>query len=231
MCSRLRRRACRQATSTRWSHCSIPIAPTSMSTPPTSRQARFAARFAIAIGRTKATSRCTGHSHSAANSAPRVAHGRNALWPSRSRLPLLRWRSIIEGNDMKKALIAIIIGVGIAAPLAATRDLPAPAPSAAELRPAWTEYKWPFPVDQWGIGRAFVCMPGECGVEVNLYLRPKIGFCRDATGVDDDDELERIGDAGLLDTRAAPSRAGHAVEVAWMNGRIRPYGVSGSAQE
>jgi hypothetical protein len=153
------------------------------------------------------------------------------LWPSRSRLPLLRWRSIIEGNDMKKALIAIIIGVGIAAPLAATRDLPAPAPSAAELRPAWTEYKWPFPVDQWGIGRAFVCMPVECGVEVNLYLRPKIGFCRCATGVDDDDELERIGDAGLLDTRAAPISAGHAVEVAWMNGRIRPYGVSGSAQE
>jgi len=43
-------------------------------------------------------------------------------------------------------------------------------------------------VDQWGIGRAFACEATACGVEVNVYVRPKIGFCKCATGVDDDDE-------------------------------------------
>jgi hypothetical protein len=75
---------------------------------------------------------------------------------------------------MNNALRATVMGIGLMAVPGAIDSVPAPPP--AELQPAWTEFKWPFPVDQWGIGRAFVCKPAECGVEVNVYLRPKIGF-------------------------------------------------------
>jgi len=43
-------------------------------------------------------------------------------------------------------------------------------------------------MDQWGLGKAFVCMPADCGVKVDIYVRPKIGFCNCATGVSDDAE-------------------------------------------
>jgi hypothetical protein len=59
-------------------------------------------------------------------------------------------------------------------------------------RPVWTEVKWPFPIDQWGTGRAFVCKAGDCGSEVKLYLRAKLGSCNCATGVADDADLDRI---------------------------------------
>jgi hypothetical protein len=35
--------------------------------------------------------------------------------------------------------------------------------------PVWTEVRWPFPLDQWGPGRAFQCKAADCGSEVNLY--------------------------------------------------------------
>ena len=57
------------------------------------------------------------------------------------------------------------------------------------VRPVWTEVGWPFPLDQWGRGRAFQCKAADCGREVKLYLRAKIGFCNCATGVADDAEL------------------------------------------
>ena len=28
---------------------------------------------------------------------------------------------------------------------------------------AWSEVKWPFPIDQWGTGRAFHCRAADCG--------------------------------------------------------------------
>jgi hypothetical protein len=58
--------------------------------------------------------------------------------------------------------------------------------TSLEIRPTWTEFKWPFLLDQWGIGRAFVCKPVDCGSEIKVYLRPKIGFCNCTTGVLDD---------------------------------------------
>jgi hypothetical protein len=127
---------------------------------------------------------------------------------------------------MKKAILCIVAASGLLAAPAAPRDTAASAQPPAELRPAWTEFKWPFPVDQWGIGRAFVCKPAECGVEVKLYLRPKIGFCKCATGVDDDDELERIGDLGLISDNARALGSGRVIEVAWMQGRSRTYGAT-----
>jgi hypothetical protein len=124
---------------------------------------------------------------------------------------------------MRTALLSIVAWVGFLTVPAATPQVSAPAQPAAELHPAWTEFKWPFPIDQWGIGRAFVCRPAECGVEVDVYLRPKIGFCKCDTGVDGDDELERVGDNELIGADTVALAPGRPIEVAWMKGRSRPY--------
>ncbi|HWF97415.1 MAG TPA: hypothetical protein VG291_20895 [Xanthobacteraceae bacterium] len=91
------------------------------------------------------------------------------------------------------------------------------------IQPSWTEIKWPFPIDQWGVGRAFVCMPADCGSKVDVYVRPKIGFCNCSTGVSDDTELERIGDTELVGPEVKALGPGSPVRVGWMQGRIRPY--------
>jgi hypothetical protein len=93
--------------------------------------------------------------------------------------------------------------------------------------PRWTEVKWPFPVDQWGAGRAFQCLADACGVTVMIYLRPKIGFCNCGKGVYDDGELDRVGDVGLLGPQYAGLGEGREVAVGWMKGRSRAFTVSG----
>jgi len=99
--------------------------------------------------------------------------------------------------------------------------------SAAEpARAAWSEVKWPFTIDQWGVGRAFRCPAAECGTEIALYLRPKLGFCNCATGVSDDTELDRVGDLELLSAKFKGLRDGRAITVGSMNGRSRPYEVA-----
>ena len=65
---------------------------------------------------------------------------------------------------------------------------------ATPSRPVWTEAQWPFAADEWGKGKAFRCEAANCGVEVNLYIRAKIGFCNCTTGVSDDEELDRLAD-------------------------------------
>src|SRR6516165_7307748 len=92
----------------------------------------------------------------------------------------------------------------------------------------WSEEKWPFPVDQWGTGLAFRCGADKCGSEVHLYLRAKIGFCRCATGVSDDDEIERVGDLELIGTNYKPLAPGHAVTAGKMSGRARLFAVERS---
>jgi hypothetical protein len=89
----------------------------------------------------------------------------------------------------------------------------------------WTEVKWPFPLDQWGLGRAFRCRAGDCGTEIELYLRAKLGFCNCTTGVADDAELDRVGDLELLSEKFEGLREGRPIAVAWMKGRSRPYTV------
>ena len=71
----------------------------------------------------------------------------------------------------------------------------------------WSDAGWPFPQDQWNAGRAFVCQPADCGVRVDVFLRPKIGFCNCSTGVSDDAELERVSDTALLAREARRSAA------------------------
>jgi len=92
-----------------------------------------------------------------------------------------------------------------------------------EFRPAWTEFQWPFPLDQWGIGRAFICQPAECGTEVVVYVRPKSGFCNCTTGIGNDDELDRVGDRELIASTGVASGMGRAIEIGWMKGRSRSF--------
>jgi hypothetical protein len=90
-------------------------------------------------------------------------------------------------------------------------------------RAVWTEVPWPFPMDQWGKGKAFRCEAADCGAEVNLYLRAKLGSCNCTTGVADDAELDRMSDLQLVGGEVSPLGAGRPVTIAWMNGRSRAY--------
>jgi hypothetical protein len=123
------------------------------------------------------------------------------------------------------AVALIAVTGGTAAFLAATP--PEPQGVATRDRPVWTEVRWPFPLDQWGRGRAFQCKAGDCAREVNLYLRAKIGFCNCATGVADDEELDRVGDVDLVGGESSALGPGRPIGVQWMTGRSRGYALSG----
>ena len=129
---------------------------------------------------------------------------------------------------MKGVPIAISIAAAIVvAGSAAVWGVWAPAtPSVAPsstIQPVWTETKWPFLQDQWGIGKAFACMPADCGVKIDLFIRPKIGFCNCSTGVSDDAELERVADTDLIIPKVQPLGPGSPVKVGWMRGLSRAY--------
>ena len=87
----------------------------------------------------------------------------------------------------------------------------------------WHEISWPFPRDGWPAGRAFRCGVAFCGDDVELYVRPKIGFCNCDRGVADDDEVDRVADLDLMSERFAPFEPGQVVRVAEMPGRLRTY--------
>jgi hypothetical protein len=92
--------------------------------------------------------------------------------------------------------------------------------------PVWTEISWPFPVDQWGGGWAFQCKAADCGVDVKVYLRPKIGFCNCQTGVADDEELDRVGDVDIVGSEGSALGPGRPIAVRSMKGRSRGYKVA-----
>jgi hypothetical protein len=87
----------------------------------------------------------------------------------------------------------------------------------------WREIAWPFPRDGWPAGRAFRCDTPACGGEVELYVRPKIGFCNCDSGVADDDEVDRVADLDLISPRFVPREAGKVTRIAEMKGRLRAY--------
>jgi len=91
--------------------------------------------------------------------------------------------------------------------------------------PSWTELPWPFPMDQWGKGKAFQCKAADCGAEVTVYIRAKIGFCNCAAGVADDEELDRISDFDLMGNQLTALGPGQPITVAWMKGRSRAFSV------
>ena len=122
----------------------------------------------------------------------------------------------------------IVVALGMAGVLAAdSMTLGAGQQAADAGKPAaWSEVKWPFPLDQWGVGRAFRCPAADCGADISLYLRAKLGFCNCATGVSDDAELDRVGDLELLSAKFDGLHDGRPISVGWMKGRSRPYQVA-----
>jgi hypothetical protein len=123
---------------------------------------------------------------------------------------------------------ALVVGIGGYAIFLAAK--PQDAPIASGREPVWTEAAWPFPIDQWGQGWAYQCKAADCGVDVNLYLRPKIGFCNCKTGVADDEELDRVSDIDLVSDEKSALAPGQPITVHWMKGRSRSYKVSSSAK-
>ena len=88
------------------------------------------------------------------------------------------------------------------------------------------EIAWPFPRDGWPAGRAFRCATELCGDEIEVYVRPKAGFCNCDSGVRDDEEVDRVADLDLMSERFAPLEPGRAVRVADMPGRLRSYNLT-----
>lgn len=128
----------------------------------------------------------------------------------------------IAAVAMIAALVAAGIG-GYAAFLAAKP--PADAKRMPGRGPVWTEAAWPFPIDQWGQGWAYQCKAADCGIDVHLYLRPKVGFCNCQTGVADDEELDRVSDVDLIGSESAALGPGRPIAVHWMKGRSRGYKI------
>jgi hypothetical protein len=128
---------------------------------------------------------------------------------------------------MIAAAVAVGLGglVGAFALLAGNRT-PNDGAAASSPRAVWTEVQWPFPMDQWGKGKAFRCMVVDCGAEVNLYLRAKLGSCNCTTGVADDAELDRMSDFDLVGGEVSPLGAGRPITIAWMKGRSRAYALT-----
>jgi hypothetical protein len=133
-------------------------------------------------------------------------------------------------TGLRAAAVVTALGIGLAGLLAGDALTigagQPPSDAATPISAAWTEVKWPFPLDQWGTGRAFQCRAGDCGAEVNLYLRAKLGFCNCTTGVADDTELDRVGDLELLSDKFEGLSEGRPISVGWMNGRSRAYHVT-----
>lgn len=128
------------------------------------------------------------------------------------------------GTEMRRLVIATVLAAaGALGPFQS-----GPRALAASPEPVWSEVPWPFPMDQWGKGKAFACKAADCGAQVTVYIRAKIGFCNCSTGVADDEELDRISDFELLGSRAAPQAPGRAINVAWMKGRSRAFDAEGA---
>jgi hypothetical protein len=119
------------------------------------------------------------------------------------------------------ALVGALVGYFLTArPPADANRVPAPG------QPVWTEGTWPFPIDQWGQGWAYQCKAADCGTDVAVYLRPKIGFCNCQTGVADDEELDRVSDLDLVGGERSALGPGRPIMVQGMKGRSRGYAVT-----
>jgi hypothetical protein len=132
---------------------------------------------------------------------------------------------------LRSGILISALGVALAAllandPAAVGIAWPGKAVTASAPPAAWREVKWPFLLDEWGIGRAYRCAPADCGSEVNLYLRAKVGFCNCATGVSDNADLDRVSDLQLFSEAFVGLTDGRPVSVGRMQGRSRLYHVN-----
>ena len=117
---------------------------------------------------------------------------------------------------MHRLITALAVAIGTASGVAGYEH-------ARSDSAGWREIAWPFPRDGWPAGRAFHCSGELCGDDVELYVRPKIGFCNCDSGVADDDEVDRVADLDLMSQRFTPLEPGKAVRIADMPGRLRSY--------
>jgi hypothetical protein len=127
--------------------------------------------------------------------------------------------AVLTGTVLAAAIGGFAIFRGVAPP---DHHHNSPDPSA------WTEVAWPFPLDQWGRGKAFKCHPADCGSEVIVYLRAKLGFCNCTTGVATDEDLDRMSDFDLVGGEVSPLATGRAVTIGAMRGRDRAYALTAS---
>jgi hypothetical protein len=116
-------------------------------------------------------------------------------------------------------IAAVVLGLMMPAGIAAY----VAAPARGE---GWQDIAWPFPRDGWLPGRAYRCAAASCGAEMELYVRPKIGFCNCDSGVADDDEVDRVADLDLISPRFRPLQNGEVVRIADMSGRARHYDLA-----
>jgi hypothetical protein len=129
-----------------------------------------------------------------------------------------------RGTNVKVVLAALVL---VATAFSSVAMVHFAAPRSGGEAVLWREISWPFPRDGWPAGRAFrcdACGGGLGGVE--LYVRPKIGFCNCTTGVADDDEVDRVADLDLISAQFAPREAGSAVRVGGLAGRTRAYDLT-----
>ena len=132
----------------------------------------------------------------------------------------------------RSTVVAVIAGLslGAFAGLSAFFGWPMSVRSQAltpPSHPKFAEVRWPFPTDEWGEGKAFRCAAADCGVEVSVYIRAKIGFCNCLTGVSDDNELDRLSDFNLMGgDKPSVLGAGREIKIAWMKGRSRAYAIA-----
>lgn len=135
----------------------------------------------------------------------------------------LRWREMpreVIGAAIAGFSVACVIGwfqSGVAL------ERPRPLGSASEVASGWQEIAWPFPRDGWPSGHAYRCLEKSCGGDIQIFVRPKIGFCNCTTGVADDDEVDRVADIDLISERFHPLHPGQTVTLVNMPGRTRSY--------
>jgi hypothetical protein len=94
---------------------------------------------------------------------------------------------------------------------------------------AWSEAAWPFLRDAWPAGRAFRCDAAHCGEEVMVYARVKAGMCDCVAGIADDQDLERVSDAGLMAPRISAMGPGEERSLAGLKARMRIYRTEGGS--
>jgi hypothetical protein len=131
-------------------------------------------------------------------------------------------------TGVRTAILVLALGTGLVGLLASdavTVGIGLRTPERTGTATTFAEIKWPFLRDQWGDGRAFRCAAADCGVEVSLYLRPKIGFCNCDTGVADAAELDRVADLELFSPKFFGLTDGDDIRVGWMKGLSRIYQV------
>jgi hypothetical protein len=121
------------------------------------------------------------------------------------------------------ALAAAVAGYFALVPASPANKVAGGIPAA---QPVWTEVKWPFPIDQWGTGRAFTCKAADCGAAVSLYLRAKLGSCNCTTGIAEDADLDRMSDFDLVGGEVSPLDIGRPIAVGSMKGRSRAYALT-----